>query len=82
MRKQYLHLSAYPCDSCGGPVVAASTGVRENEISKETDIQTVGTPLCLSCGHRQATATEPARVRYLSPMEWDLREGVGAASSG
>jgi hypothetical protein len=42
----------------------------------------VGTPLCLSCGHRQATATEPARVRYLSPMEWDSREGVLAASSG
>jgi hypothetical protein len=81
MRKQYLHLSAYPCDTCGGPVVAGSTGVRENEISKETDVRPVGTPLCLACGHRQATATAPARIRYLMPMEWDSRETSRAASS-
>src|SRR5258707_7437729 len=38
MRKQYLHLSAYSCDECAGPVIAGSLGVRENEISKETEI--------------------------------------------
>ncbi len=81
MRKQYLHLSAYPCDTCGGPVIAGSTGVRENEISKETDLRTVGTPLCLSCGHRQATASDPARVRHLSPMEWDSRKITHAVGS-
>jgi hypothetical protein len=39
MKKQYLHLSAYSCDNCRGPVVSGSLAVRENEISKETDIQ-------------------------------------------
>jgi DNA-directed RNA polymerase subunit RPC12/RpoP len=70
MRKQYLHLSAYPCDRCGSPVIAGSLGVRENEISKETGIRQVGA-ICLACGHRQTKATEPARPRHLSPMEWE-----------
>ena len=69
MSKQCLHLSAYPCDTCAGPVIAGSIGVRENEISKETDFRQVGA-ICLSCGHRQYAATKPARVRHLLPMEW------------
>lgn len=69
MRKQYLHLSAYPCDACAGPVIAGTLAVRENEISEETDIRQVGA-ICLSCGHRQSAATEPARARQLMPMEW------------
>ena len=69
MRKQYLHLSAYRCDACQGPVIAGSLAVRENEISKETDIRHVGA-ICLSCGHRQNAPTEPARVRHLMPLEW------------
>ncbi len=71
MRKHYLHLSTYPCDTCAGPVIAGSTAVRENEISKETDIRSVGAAICLSCGHRQANATEPARVRHLLPIAWE-----------
>ena len=38
MRKQYLRLSVYPCEKCEGPVISGSLAVRENEISKETDI--------------------------------------------
>lgn len=71
MKKHYLHLSAFPCDVCAGPVIAGSTAIRESEISKETDIRRVGRPVCLSCGHRQETATEPARVRHLLPIAWD-----------
>lgn len=71
MKKYYLHLSAYPCDTCAGPVISGSTAVRENEISRETDIRTVGQPLCLSCGHRQDSATAPARVRHLLPIPWE-----------
>ena len=78
MKKQYLHLSAFPCDACEGPVVAGSLGVRENEISKETDIRQVGA-ICLSCGHRQITATAPARVRHLPPMEWAPGETIKAS---
>ncbi len=77
MRRQYLHLSAYPCDGCAGPVIAGSLAVRENEISKETDIRTLGS-ICLVCGRRQSTATEPARVRHLLPMEWAPTDGVKA----
>jgi len=69
MRKQYLHLSAYSCDKCSGPVVSGSLAVRENEISRETEITQVGA-VCLSCGHRQLKATEPERARQFFPTEW------------
>jgi hypothetical protein len=77
MSKQYLHLSAYVCDKCGGPVVAGSLGVRESEISKETNIRHVGA-ICLTCGHRQSKATEPARARHLTPMEWQQVSAIGS----
>lgn len=69
MRKQYLHLTAYPCDACDGPVITGSLAVRENEISKETGIRQVGA-ICLSCGHRQSAATAPEWARPLPPIEW------------
>ncbi len=70
MKKHYLHLSAYRCAACDGPVIAGSTAVRENEISKETDIRHVGA-ICLSCGHRQDKATEPAHACHLLPIAWE-----------
>ena len=69
MSKHYLHLSAYSCDQCAGPVVAGSTAVRENEISRETDIHAVGA-ICLTCGHRQSKATEPGVTRNFPPSLW------------
>jgi hypothetical protein len=78
MKKQYLHLSAYPCDECAGPVISGSLAVRENEISKETGIRQVGA-ICLSCGNRQSTATAPARVRHLLPIEWAPADGIKAS---
>jgi hypothetical protein len=74
MKKQYLHLSAYPCDLCAGPVIAGSFSVRENEISKATEITQAGA-ICLSCGHRQNHASGPMCARYLSPIEWDPAAG-------
>ena len=78
MRKQYLHLSAFPCDVCTGPVLSGSLAVRENEISRETDIRAVGA-ICLSCGHRQNNATEPARARHFSPIAWEPAGGIDAS---
>jgi len=75
MRKQYLHLSAYPCDKCQGPVVSGSLGVRENEISKETDIRQVGA-ICLSCGHRPPSAAGMVTVRHLLPVEWEPSNAI------
>ena len=75
MRKQYLHLTAYSCDKCHGPVVSASLAVRENAISKETDMRKVGAS-CLSCGHRQPNPTGPAAVRQFSPVEWEPADAI------
>ncbi len=56
-RKHYLHLSVFQCSDCSGPVVSGSIAVRENEISKETEVSEVGA-ICLSCGHRQINASD------------------------
>jgi hypothetical protein len=77
MKTQYLHVSAYSCDECGGPVISGSTAVRENEISNETDIREVGA-ICLSCGHRQSKATAPGVTRDFPPVQWDLPNLAGA----
>jgi len=70
MKRQYLHLSAYSCDKCRGPVISGSIAVRENEISNETDIRALGA-ICLSCGHRQNKATEPGVTRDFPPAQWE-----------
>ena len=69
MKKQYLHLSAYVCEECKGPVVSGSLAVRENEISKETEIKRVGA-MCLACGHRQNKVGGLDTVRKFAPVEW------------
>ena len=69
MKKQYLHLSVYSCDECAGPVVAGSVAVRENEISRETDLRQVGA-ICLSCGHRQGKPSLGGFTRQFPPVEW------------
>lgn len=75
MRKRYLHLCAYACDKCNGPVVAGSLAVRENEISKETDISQVGA-ICLSCGHRQTKVAELGITRQFLPVEWQSEDSL------
>jgi hypothetical protein len=76
MRREYLHLSVYDCDQCGGPVVSGLVAVRENEISKETDIREVGA-ICLSCAHRQSKAAQPGAAGNFPPIEWRLRNRNG-----
>lgn len=75
MRRQYLHLSAYSCEKCTGPVIAGSLAVRENEISKETDVRQVGA-MCLSCGQRPSDAAGTAGVRHFSPVEWGAADAI------
>src|ERR1700745_1391388 len=70
MRKQSLHLSAYSCDRCGGLVVAGSLAVRENEISKETDLRQVGA-ICLACAHRHSKMITLGMHRPFPPVEWE-----------
>jgi hypothetical protein len=75
VKKQYLHLSAYFCDRCAGPVISGCIGVRENEISKETEIRDVGA-ICLTCGHRPSPATESRLARNFPPTQWEPREPI------
>jgi RNase P subunit RPR2 len=63
MRTQYLHISAYSCDRCRGPVISGSTAVRGSEISKETEVKQVGA-ICLSCGHRQSKVGTAAHATF------------------
>jgi hypothetical protein len=69
MKKQYLHLSAHVCNQCNGPAVTGSLAVRENEISKETEIRMLG-EVCLSCGHTQHHAGNAVLARHFPPTEW------------
>ncbi len=75
MKKQYLHLCAYPCELCAGPVIAGSLAVRENEISKETDIRPLGS-ICLACAHRQNKPAELEAIRHFSPAPWESMNAV------
>ncbi len=75
MEKHYLHLSAYRCDTCDGPVIAGSTAVRENEISKETDIRHVGASRCdrrSSSDDRFRGSTQSCRTTLRSEL-WTCR---------
>jgi hypothetical protein len=77
--KQYLHLSAYSCGECAGPVISGSIAVRENEISKETNKREVGA-ICLACGHRPSKGTEPGLVHDFPPTLWASANGKRANS--
>jgi hypothetical protein len=69
MQTKYLHISAYPCNKCGGPVVAGSFGIRETEISRESALTSVGVA-CLSCGNKQSEMNDGNVVRRFAPVEW------------
>lgn len=79
MKRQYLHLSVYRCDTCQGPVVTASLAVRENEISKETGKRELGAR-CLACGRQQIASTVPGVVRHFPPTEWQAASTVNPSS--
>jgi len=69
MKRQYLHLSAFHCDKCEGPVVSGSLAVRENEISRETNVTQIGAR-CLACGHKQGEASAAGITCRCPPVEW------------
>jgi hypothetical protein len=77
VRKHYLHLSVFQCSDCSGPVVSGSIAVRENEISKETEVSEVGA-ICLSCGHRQIHASDGSLARNFPPVLWDPTQPIAA----
>jgi len=81
MKTKYLHISAYSCDKCEGPVIAGSFGTRETEITRETDLTQIGA-VWLSCGNRQAERLDTNIVRQFAPVEWALLKENRGQSSG
>ena len=65
----YLHLSAFPCEKCSGPVIAGWLGTRLDDISQETDIRKVGAT-CIACGFRPEIIAEPSVDHRFRPVEW------------
>ena len=47
MRRHYLHLAAFDCAACNGPVISGSMATRETDIQRETGIKQIGA-ICLS----------------------------------
>ena len=68
----YLHLSAFVCTQCNGPVIAGFMGTRHDDISKETDIRNVGAA-CLACGFRPEIPLELSVEHGFRPIEWNCR---------
>ncbi len=73
MQTRYLHISAYACDNCDGPVISGAFGIRETEISRESALTHVGA-VCLSCGNKQIEIGEWKVARQFAPVEWHLRK--------
>ncbi len=69
MKTNYLHLSAFACDECDGPVISASRSTRETEIQRATDIRQIGS-VCLLCGKRYVGLPSSGIVRHIAPFEW------------
>lgn len=68
----YLHLVAFPCEKCQGPLILGWIGTREHDIAKETEIKEAGA-VCLSCGFRPGTKTriDPLEACHFRPVEWE-----------
>ena len=66
-----LHLSAYACSKCEGPVVAGSFGTRASGIARESSLSPIGA-VCLSCGNKETTLENTELVRHYAPTEWVL----------
>jgi hypothetical protein len=65
----YLHISAFPCEKCNGPVIAGWLGTRHDDICQETDIRKVGAA-CIACGFMPETIVEPSVGHRFRPVEW------------
>ena|ERR1700742_4467195 len=65
----FLHLSAFPCEKCNGPVIAGSLGTRLDGISQETDLQKIGA-VCIVCSFRPEMTMEPSVGHWFRPVEW------------
>lgn len=78
----YLHIYAFPCDKCNGPVIVGSLGTREDHLSKETAITDIGA-VCLACGCRPERIIGPSVGHSFRPVEWEWPiQPAGTANVG
>jgi hypothetical protein len=68
--RHYLHLSAFRCEKCNGPVIVGSLGTRHDDISQETDIRKIGAA-CIACGFRPEIIAEQLVGHHFRPVEWN-----------
>jgi hypothetical protein len=64
-----LHLRAYVCKKCNGPVVATTLAIRKTVISGEIMTGQL-VPSCLLCGDRPISVDEPGFGFF--PIEWPM----------
>jgi hypothetical protein len=79
----HLHLSAFLCEKCNGPIITGSLGTRHDQISKETDIRSIGA-VCIVCGFMPKFMVEPAPEHRFRPVEWKwtIKDQTQPACSG
>ena len=75
MQTKYLHISAYACDNCDGPVISGAFGIRETEITRESALTPVGA-VCLSCGNKQTEIGSSNVARQFAPVEWSPKKNT------
>ena len=63
----YLHLTAFPCQKCNGPVIAGSLGTRHDNITQETDIRLVGA-ICIACGAGRKRFSRPLSIKVFARL--------------
>ena len=66
----FLHLSAFRCAKCNGPVIVGSLGTRPDDISREINVREIGA-LCLACGFKPEIVAEPAVEHRFRPVQWN-----------
>lgn len=75
MTAHHLHLRAYICKKCNGPVVATTLSVRKTPISGAITTGQLA-PSCLLCGDRPITVDEPGFG--FAPIEWPMLSALPA----
>jgi len=67
---RYLHLAAFRCANCNGPVIVGSLGTRPDDISREINVREIGA-ICLACGFKPEIMVEPAVEHRFRPVQWN-----------
>jgi len=65
----YLHIFAFRCAKCNGPVIVGSLGTRPDNISREIDVRDIGA-VWLACGFKPEIMADPDVEHRFRPVQW------------